>query len=1306
MRTNKNKHFHHSATAVGIVLAVKQLSVRLTVISFSCRAPTGFTMGQAQSIEAVEPAKPATASEAAKAKKKGLKIPSEWKNDADFRIVSPVSDISNPSQFRGRIHNNNTAAGGTASRVRHHRTSKVCAKQRPPTGLPLPASFYFQSGKTREESPSSSIDSPKKATEEAPNEASNQAKGGDVAKRSLMETWKAKCMKAKQQLGDCFQDHKNVNVVGDPLEIRHYTQRVESIDDTDEKIGKKIQKVKEDMKPYLQFDQFQPVWKEADNHQCAALQMLHSEEEYVQRLSSKHSPGASSPDRTPVDSVGDTKNQTQPTTVDHTHAPSQLPSVTVSLDNASYSPVQGRALSLTSSQQVSTRSMASSTIGTESAAPTVLQSRPPVRPASSFQSNGSTISTVIQHQKPLDVFRTKTSSVPFDLLQRASIGRSMSHESTGTFDQQRKSVQEQVQRQIDEQQENSQGRKPLSRVERLRQQFLEQVEEQKAQNIVKTQICPSQSTKEDALQFGMEESTMVSVAEKRKKFEKHHRSSSVPGRSSQEAQLPSKPPIKDTRVSIAPAKQHRSVSAPRTRQSMETTTTRGTTRTRSSRGRQSVDGSALLKLSGWQQKPPPNQPLPALLQLTGWKKDSLPERKQQQPNKKRLSTQSEPVKKKTIVAPPAKAKVRASEPSRPAPLLEESRTLPRREPPNKKKGRTIALMLQQAYFDYSDEEDGSHEKIYRSFAKPTVSPLVHIIPGAMVECSPALSVDSTDTTGSVPMVSQQAIFNADFLFAKASMEKTVMPKKEDGTGFTINTLESRSRMTAISHKPVNIPSSAAFSYSESFHSKYRRVRFSDDVSADDNNAIPAIESKLSDLTESTAGRESHASTRSSLSIPRIDSIPEEDEEEGTAGIYAEQVSMATSRDQPAVDEDDQDIKESESLNKPAVMRWSYRTEDGLMQGVTPLVSGKSTSRITKSPSVRFMHAKDKFNGNNNMPSKEGVSKKVSPVKRSSPVKRASLVSSRIAAMEGRRARSEGGVTRVMLPIKVRRNTTGDDALAPRKSTLQSPLLQRFIERANNINLIENSDTKHAARASESPMMIDGSVVFARDRMLGVNMPAPKAQNSLDDSSSVNSDESEDVFGAILQPTTLEEETSGDAPLSVKNEIKTHSAVPLDDSDDSEMDAFEKILSFQPSMDDGENSIERLVSDVAKQGEGQTPKSLFSHASSQGDTASFSSTLFKQDSIATNEEENLIPSYAGRFKAKSASLGFQEGGHVKPNEQLHRAVPGSGNLSSMQRTPLQARTWRALAAAAQEKDTKHSLFPKNSLLNIHPNTVGR
>jgi hypothetical protein len=101
-----------------------------------------------------------------------------------------------------------------------------------------------------------------------------------------------------------------------------------------------------------------------------------------------------------------------------------------------------------------------------------------------------------------------------------------------------------------------------------------------------------------------------------------------------------------------------------------------------------------------------------------------------------------------------------------------------------------------------------------------------------------------------------------------------------------------------------------------------------------------------------------------------------------------------------------------------------------------------------------------------------------------------------------------------------------------------------------------------------------------------------------------------------------------------------------------------------------------------------------------------STIRQNRVFLDSDEENTTVSSVPQV------LPFRKGAPVRPTEQnQHRAPPGALCLSPMQRTPVQARKWRDLAMAAQEKDSKRNLFAKNgggrgrrSLSERHPNIV--
>lgn len=1350
-------------------------------------------MGQAQSLPEIAGRNPNVSPLPLKKKTK-LKVPSEWKNDADFLIVSPVSDISNPSQFRGRhVQNNNVAA---VSSARRNRTSKVCSKQRPPTmGLPPPKRFYFQGADPTE------VEGEDDAVIEH-----NVAQKVDIEqKRSLTATWKAKCTKAKQQFTECFQTKLN-EVETEPHCTLRYSQRANH----GKGKAKEADVEHQPQEAYLQLEEFEPVWKEQSEENARRSQrtMLHSEDAFVHRL-------AVTPEETPSPCSSGNNMQKEPAvaaestppsignnpTVDNSAAaaPSHLPSVTATYTTGEHediSPPTRRALSLSSGQAESVyqrslslrNSLESSTTGVT----TVLQqprknqilqsTQCTVSSTSTVYSSSSGVTTVLQPQnapasngnnvfrpkiasagaKQAEIFRQSSST---STRQRASIGRAS---VSGVSDVRRSTVQEQVQRQIDDALDLKQ--KPVSRVQRLRQQYQQELEKMAAGSSMVGQqqnrairaaptrgidrysiptsdnrVQPHKTKQPESASIG------VSVAEKRRVIE--NRASSVPGRVSDAAAVYDKPKGYQAKAKST-AVMRRSISAPRSRPS--------------------VDGSALLHLTGWNSeivRTGQNQHrLPVLLQVAGWQKNKIKVASSQREdlaatrNKgARASNGSAPTNKIIRAEPKSNDAPRVttrlgnrhstnSEPARvPSTMVHNSaRTrktvsleLPRREPPNtKSKGRTVAFMLQQAYFNDDDSLDDSGDENHEiKMALPGYDRLAlqtsssPITSHALVACSPAVSVDSVSTTSSVPMVSDQATFNSEFLFySDAQMTRVPTMTRVDHGGLSLTTLDSRSRMTAFSGKPVTIPASSSASLMDGSNGSVRRVRFSEEILKDQTSYIevlPDLESKLSDLTDTTgscSGCDGSASLRSSsISIPRIDSIPEEEESplhsptilKHDEGNFVENIEggKATPQQHPK-------------------MRWSYRTEGGYSQGVTPLLGGKNTCLPTNSPYLRFKDAKEKFAS----VKPTTATKKILPCKRSSPVKRTvgNLVTSRVAAMEGRRIRSEGGITtKVVLDKKPRRNISNQDVLAPCDTNLVIPFFnnrhlcgteEKIAVNENKCSVPLTKDEKSSVSGLEEPEKgpIKHSPMFADDTVSVVSSPnqfsprndIQRLDMALDDSrsTSMSSDNSEDVFGAILHPNTIDEDSNDDEDVS-----------------ESDGDDFDQLLNYEGSEEEASvagPSVATVLQPRARSSVGSTfstntatteapsvatvlkknhsmttsdVRSIVSFSSSIQDTASTTTTRQNRRSVVSLDENSII-SAVGRMK--SGLVFREEAAPVKPTEQNLRAPTGALCLSPMQRTPMQARKWRALAAAAQEKDSKRNLRGLGSLSECNPNTIGR
>jgi len=1279
-----------------------------------------------------------------------LKVPNNWKNDADFRQISPVSDISNPSQFRGRLHQKNAAAAGlpaSANRTTNssRRMSKVCPKQPPPKAgaLPPPANFYFPDQHNEEEEDDTPTPVP-----------------DILQKRPWMALWKAKCAKAKQQMGQCFQSDDKDDPRGRPLESRRYSQRRQK--------EPPLQSKKND--PYLQF---RPVLKEDHGGMLMMPRSAENEADYVDRLAgtASESPisfekeGKKEQDAFEYAVALKGRAQSMGSTVMQRiqslqQSASAAGSTTVTSSFLPNRLSMGTEMSGSGSGGTIKHVKGSSTIERPAVKRTTLESHE-VKPTSQRVS----AKTHSKSDKNNEIFRPGHAD---DDHKRASIERS--NTSGSNRDERRASIEEQMQRQIDVQ---------TGRVQRLRQQYQDKVQTEKQK----------------------------------------HRSESVPARKSEMYSIPNKEnqmpaqSKKSVPPNAAAARKGRSVSAPKSRPSIDGSALLHLSGwNNNGGGKKEAQLPALLKVAGWEKGQQPQQepgrssvgaavskPRPSISSMPA---KLHPVEKQRQPSKRRTLSeggvpkpvirlptvsaapvQTKPVEKQqpskkrnqseggvpkpairlpTVSAPPARTEtierpvsaklypVVKQQPSKkrtqseggvPKPAIrlptvaapsvhtkamewpvqqrqnesgeleQESQVIkqhllveaddvfpPQQKPARKSIGKPLAFMLQQAYFQGNDDDFRTNTAM-----SPSGSGRATI--------SPTASLGSTSTTNSAPMVSNQALCNAEFLFADNPNVAQLVAQKlaRESASHSISTLNSRNRVANFSGQPVTISRTTSndnTSLTSASSGDYRRVHFSEsnEVIFNHDNS-KAIERKMSDLTDATGSSNvihrklsdltdtTATNTRSSMmSIPRIDSIPEDEDEDVNTQDPIQSIVESYSdegTEQVAVFEDDE--QEEDGAKEPTppkspVMRWSYRNEDGRMQGVTPMINGKTSSTVlhaTKSPYLRFMNAKDRFT--DSKAKKESPAKKSPAKKKSSPAKRGSLVSARIAAMEGRRARSEaGGTTKIIMPRKPRRATTGDQVLAPRKASLMSPLFkqqQTISKKQEDLKPATVTETQEAP----SPTLIDGQVVGS----------PPLAFPHSSDASTVVSDDddSDDVFGAIRHPTTIDQDDGNSSSEDSDDDDFDHllqnnqGSKNFDNSSDFQQSIGSKQFIRGPrfSMSSGgspysyaTNETHSVATTVVHLPRVETNSVVSCSDSSMGDTASVPTVLRERN-------ENVVPSAVGRMKNNPQILPFRDTSKVvKPNEQMHRAVAGSSSISQMQRTPMQARTWRQLAAAAQEK----------------------
>lgn len=490
----------------------------------------------------------------------------------------------------------------------------------------------------------------------------------------------------------------------------------------------------------------------------------------------------------------------------------------------------------------------------------------------------------------------------------------------------------------------------------------------------------------------------------------------------------------------------------------------------------------------------------------------------------------------------------------------------------------------------------------------------------------------------------------------------------------------------------------------------------------DNLVVPPIEHKLSDLTDtfSHAGRESVTTQESNHTAPKakeaLEEVPAETDDEGSL-VFS-------------------NLKHEREPSPPT--NWSYNVD--FDNGVTPLRSGKTGGNTTNSPYKRFNEAKNRF-----------AAKKESPVKRNSPVKprprklrqSGGLVHARVAAMEQY-------AQKVPSPLpKTRRDTIGHKAIAPRHANLKSA---HFRPRTSFENVAGDKAIKKLspdqAQEGSKKTSLAKAVLFKppiRERTVSHDDSGYNADTarSNDVSSQSDSESEVDAFHFIRKNSTLDEHDRDDANdivrdmMTAENSASIASRTSASTEYDGDEDDFAAILQFQTSIDEEDSveietvsTIKRTRSSLGSTMSGETAPTL-AHRSSVGGnsvvTGSTAPTVVRRSSVISggtaptvvrHEHSDVAQDVNSAWRSSSYPYGnrlpFRQEALVRPTEQNHRAAPGTLVLSPMQRTPMQAMKWRALAAAAQEKDRRYPSYnavnakksgPRRSLAERNPNVIG-
>jgi hypothetical protein len=1210
------------------------------------------TMGNAQSAQK-------TSTKGKKDPSMVVKPPPDWNHqseDQKYVLVSPQSDISNPSQFR-----HVSRKPGKTPISHRKRTSKVISQDVPHqphhtiTSLPAPRSFYFDRSSEDDEC------LPGMDSEVAP-----KTKG-------LPQKMKAKATRAKHLLKGCWKDKKDrfEGCVRETKEVEH--KRFMSMSPTKQRKSMD-QRKSLNVPPVDHVDavQFHPsgqggVIPEESGTISPRQMYLHDEECYIDRM---------------VDKNNMTELRESPMMEKKTGKP------TYPFDESKEDHGQTPVVKL-------------------------------------FQGRRGLSDTHVV-LKETNVQPPARHSYP-DRLQNKRQELGMKNEEVAKPKEstnKRTSIEEQLQKQVDEQirHQFKSKEKEIGRVKQLRESYLHKLEQ--TSRLSAELAERRQSTNTENL-----------PVYPRELYDDENQPITSASMEVEDVPMDEPKPISQNRVSFATAPVVYSL--PVVAQMKTKRMSAPLPKARATEKLESLP--VLLKIAGWengidkseQVKPERETELPALLQLAGWhgnpKKstqvDPGPQKLLKQADLSGLSRYKQAdveVKKPKKMVSIERCVTQDSEETQEQTKIPMPAELTKSvaEPGRYMPGASMTQMLIDAYPTAAFH---SAQKKKQSF------------PASMLTDDPSVSMDSAATPfGEVssPLLTQDALQNAAFLFSPSYVDYDPKLLKDshvkNDTTTTITTLDSRSRLIPnVSTAPyLALPKSESYPpprpspelASRVSATSDRRVRFSGrnqvflrsaEKKTEDNDygpiptqnhiVIPPIESKMSDLTDIL-----YTARESIVSLTHTMDTLGEDED-----------SPKSHQTAPTVI--NRPVSPEEESSPPT--HWSYSTD--FDNGVTPLRSGKGTSNAsntTNSPFKRFKEAKNRF-----------ASKKIQPVKRSSPVKSrpvSGLVHARIAAMEQKSKQPTGN------PPKTRRDTIGHKVIAPRKATLKSPHFRRaaHAESSESENKPTLSDEKTASNnvlSGASDMHMNAQYKRPAARSMSTGESGYQGDSPMSTGTDLVSEIGSEVddFAMIRNSNnqedgdSLDEEDARDIVRDVikaKNSISIASNIRASTEYEADEDDFAAILQYQTSMDD-ESFEEETVTTVRHSAERRS-----SVGSGTVFSVATSATVIRQEHSQAMQAISVVsgPPYS-RSRAvgsypPTGRLTFREEALVKPSEQSHRAPPGALILSPMQRTPMQARKWRALAAAHQQKNVrapvagKQAKLPpprRKSLSERSPNVVG-
>eukprot|EP00977_Amphora_coffeiformis_P014927 scaffold4252_cov176-Amphora_coffeaeformis.AAC.3 len=324
------------------------------------------------------------------------------------------------------------------------------------------------------------------------------------------------------------------------------------------------------------------------------------------------------------------------------------------------------------------------------------------------------------------------------------------------------------------------------------------------------------------------------------------------------------------------------------------------------------------------------------------------------------------------------------------------------------------------------------------------------------------------------------------------------------------------------------------------------------------------------------------------------------------------------------------------------------------------------------------------------------------------------VSRRISSTASRESSSECEIVKKISPTA--------------KSLSDKPVLKRWSASSSS----DSSMSRQGKAFEKQPQYLHGNSIQQVASRFSYSTTSLKEDSTYNkDIPDEDSDSDSDAFGTIRRTSTVDQEEKDQAQKIVGNLVKayTRTSNSSHESASTEIDDddFAAILQYQSSVDEDDDSdagetvstIQRHrlslgSSTVMSGGTAPTVVRLSPHGDVSVASGGTLPPVARRSSVLSGStaptvvrrERDLAVSRAPHASyPPTKKLPFRDAAPVRPNEQYHRAVPGALVLSPMQRTPMQALKWRALAAAEKEKNDR-KLPIRKSLSERNPNVIGR